>query len=197
MKQASIYPDQKMRCDWANPKNQIYIDYHDNQWGVPLHDDNMWFEMLTLEGAQAGLSWETILKKRQEYKKAFKNFDPNKVAVMTEKDFNSLMQNPGIIRNRLKISSTINNAKAFIKIQKEFGSFDNYIWRFVDGKTIKNNWRSMPEVPTKTKESDAMSKDLKKRGFKFVGTTICYALMQATGLVDDHLVTCFKHKKQI
>lgn len=189
------HEDGKSRCDWLKPGNALYQKYHDEEWGVPLHDDNKWFEMLTLEGAQAGLSWETVLKKREEYCKVFYGFKPEKVAKMSDKDVEQLMQNPGIIRNRLKITSTIDNARALLKVQEEFGSFDAYIWRFVNGKTIKNNWKSMQEFPASTKESDAMSKDLKKRGFRFVGSTICYALMQATGMVNDHMPHCFRHGK--
>lgn len=165
-------------------------DYHDREWGVPVHDDRVLFEFLTLEGAQAGLSWSTILKKRQNYRDAFKQFDPRKVAKYDDAKQAELLTNPGIVRNRLKISSTIDNAKAFLAVQAEFGSFDKYIWSFVDGKPLQNARQSMSEVPASTPESDAMSKDLKRRGFRFVGTTICYAFMQAVGMVNDHLVTC-------
>ncbi len=165
-------------------------DYHDCEWGVPVHDDRLLFEFLTLEGAQAGLSWSTILKKRQNYRDAFKQFDPKKVAKYDDAKQAELMLNPGIVRNRLKISSTIDNAKAFLVVQAEFGSFDKYIWSFVDGKPLQNARQSMSDVPASTPESDAMSKDLKRRGFRFVGTTICYAFMQAVGMVNDHLVTC-------
>lgn len=180
-----------IRCPWAKLSNPLYVDYHDKEWGQPVHDDIKHFEMLTLEGAQAGLSWETILKKRPEYQKAFANFDPSKVAKFNLKKVEVLLNNPGIVRNRLKIESTINNAKAFINIQLEFGSFDNYIWKFVENKTIDNAFEDMKNYPTRTLLSDKISKDLKKRGFKFVGTTIIYAYMQAVGLVNDHLLNCF------
>lgn len=188
----------KQRCDWLDYNGkapEIYIKYHDEEWGVPIHNDNMLFEFLILEGAQAGLSWLTVLKKRDSYRKAYDNFDPHKVSQYDESKQQDLLNNPGIIRNRLKISASIINAKLFLEIQKEFGSFDNYIWGFVKGKTIKNSWKSLSEIPTKTKESDAMSKDLKKRGFKFVGSTICYAFMQAVGMVNDHTTNCFCYKK--
>jgi DNA-3-methyladenine glycosylase I len=180
------------RCTWATTESSIH--YHDTEWGVPVHDDRTLFEFLILEGAQAGLSWQTILNKRENYRAAFANFDPEKVARFSEKKAVQLMQNPGIVRNRLKIASTITNAKAFLKVQEEFGSFDAYLWRFVDGKPIVNHRKSMKEVPARTEVSDALSKDLLKRGFKFVGSTICYANMQAIGMVNDHLVTCFRHK---
>lgn len=180
--------DPIIRCDWAT--EEMMIDYHDREWGVPVHDDRMLFEFLTLEGAQAGLSWSTILKKRQNYRDAFQQFDPKAVAKYDEKKQAALMLNPGIVRNRLKISSTIDNAKAFLAVQKEFGSFDKYIWSFVNGKPLQHRRQSMKDVPASTPESDAMSKDLKRRGFRFVGTTICYAFMQAVGMVNDHLVTC-------
>ncbi|HEU0291071.1 MAG TPA: DNA-3-methyladenine glycosylase I, partial [Burkholderiales bacterium] len=167
--------------------------YHDAEWGVPVHDDRTWFEFLVLEGAQAGLSWDTILKKRANYRRAFARFDPRKVARFGRRERAALIKNPGIVRNRLKIDSTITNAGAFLAVQREFGSFDRYIWQFVGGKPKLNKWRSHKQVPASTPESDAMSKDLKKRGFRFVGSTICYALMQATGMVNDHLVTCFRH----
>ncbi len=178
------------RCSWAN-SDPLYVTYHDEEWGVPVHDDRTFFEFINLEGAQAGLSWLTILRKREGYREAFANWDVEKVAQFTEEDQARLLENPGIIRNRAKIKATIGNAKAFIEIQKEFGSFDKYIWGFVGGTTIKNR---ESDVPAKTPESDAMSKDLLKRGFKFVGSTICYAFMQATGLVDDHAATCFRHQ---
>jgi len=184
----------KRRCEWGTV-SQLYIDYHDNEWGVPIHDDRTLFEFLILEGAQAGLSWETVLKKRENYRKAFSNFDPVKVSRYSDKKVEALMGNKGIIRNRLKITSAINNANRFIEIQKEFGSFDTYIWQFVNGKPITNRFKSIQEIPATTKESDAMSKDLKKRGFKFVGPTICYAHMQATGMVNDHIVGCFRYKE--
>ena len=181
------------RCPWA--KNDLAISYHDNEWGVPVRDDRLLFEFLILEGAQAGLSWDTILSKRENYRKAFDNFDPAKVAKYTDKKLEKLLQNPGIVRNRLKILSAVNNANAFIKVQKEFGSFSNYIWGFTAGKQIINHWRSISEVPAKTDISDAISKDLKKRDFSFVGSTIIYAFMQAVGIVNDHLVSCFRHSE--
>ena len=184
----------KSRCEWGTV-SQLYIDYHDNEWGVPVHDDRMLFEFLVLEGAQAGLSWETVLKKRENYRKAFSDFDPVKVSRYGDKKIEALMGNKGIIRNRLKIASAVNNAKRFLEVQKEFGTFDAYIWQFVNGKPITNRFKSMQEIPATTKESDAMSKDLKKRGFKFVGPTICYAHMQATGMVNDHVVGCFRYKE--
>lgn len=183
------------RCSWST-KDQLYKDYHDNEWGVPLHDDTHLFEMINLEGAQAGLSWYTVLTKRENYRKAFDNWDAKKIAKYTDKKIESLMGDAGIIRNRLKINGTVLNAKAFLKIQEEFGSFDTYIWSFVGGKPIVNNFKSLSEVPAKTAISDAMSKDLLKRGFKFVGSTICYAFMQATGMVNDHVADCWKRKKK-
>lgn len=179
------------RCQWA--RTDLSIAYHDEQWGVPTHDDRVLFEFLILEGAQAGLSWETILKKRENYRKAFAHFDPARVARFTQRDFNRLMKDAGIVRNRLKIESAIDNARAFLAVQKEFGSFDAFLWRFVDGRPIVNRWKSLKEIPAKTAVSDAMSKDLRKRGFRFVGSTICYAYMQAMGLVNDHVETCFRH----
>jgi DNA-3-methyladenine glycosylase I len=181
------------RCPW--PTDDLYINYHDTEWGVPLHDERALFEFLILEGAQAGLSWYLILKKRENYRKAFDHFDPNKVARYSEARVNKLLADPGIVRNRLKINSAIANARAFLKVQEEFGTFDRYIWRFVDGKPIINRLRTMREVACESKESDAMSKDLKQRGFKFVGSTICYSHMQATGMVNDHLLHCFRHKQ--
>lgn len=183
------------RCSWST-KDQLYKDYHDNEWGVALHDDTRLFEMINLEGAQAGLSWYTVLTKRENYRKAFDNWDAKKIAKYTDKKIESLMADAGIIRNRLKINGTVLNAKAFLEVQKEFGSFDKYIWSFVGGKPIINHFRSLSEVPAKTAISDAMSKDLLKRGFKFVGSTICYAFMQATGMVDDHVADCWKRKKK-
>ncbi|HVW03326.1 MAG TPA: DNA-3-methyladenine glycosylase I, partial [Planctomycetaceae bacterium] len=171
---------------------ELGIAYHDREWGVPVHDDRTLFEFLILEAAQAGLSWETILKKRGGYRKAFAEFDPQAVARFTAKRIERLMQNPDIVRNRLKIESTVENAQAFLEIQKEFGSFDAYVWRFVEGTPVRNKRRTMQDVPNRSEISDALSKDLKKRGFRFVGTTICYAFMQAVGMVDDHLVTCFR-----
>lgn len=181
------------RCSWAT--NELNIPYHDTEWGVPLHDDRGLFEFLILEGAQAGLSWDTILAKRENYRKAFDNFDPVKVARYSEAKCAKLLLDPGIIRNRLKVASAVSNAKAFLKVQKEFGSFDKYIWGFVDGKPLDGKRKLMTDVPAKTDVSDALSKDLKKRGFNFVGSTIMYAFMQATGLVNDHLTTCFRYSK--
>jgi DNA-3-methyladenine glycosylase I len=182
-----------VRCHWAS--NEFSIPYHDEEWGVPVHDDRTWFEFLTLEGAQAGLSWDTILKKRARYREVFDHFDPAKVARYDARKKRALLADPGIIRNRLKIEATISNAKLFLKTQEEFGSFDAYIWRFVDGKTKHNAWKAHKKLPASTKESDVMSKDLQKRGFRFVGSTICYALMQATGLVNDHMVDCFRYRQ--
>lgn len=182
------------RCEWGNA-DPIYISYHDQEWGVPLHDDHKLFEFLCLEAAQAGLTWLMILKKRDNYRKAFRNFDPEKVARFTDNKIERLLQNPGIIRNRLKVNAFVNNARKFLAVQEEFGSFDDYIWRFVDGKPKINRWKSMREIPASTAESDAMSKDLKSRGFVFVGSTICYAHMQATGMVNDHVVSCFRYKQ--
>lgn len=182
---------EKKRCSWCT-KDQLYIDYHDQEWGVPQHDDTHLFEMINLEGAQAGLSWYTVLTKRENYRKAFDNWDAKKIAKYDDKKVAELLENPGIIRNRLKVAATIGNAKAFLAIQKEFGSFDKYIWSFVGHQPVINNYRSMAGVPAKTTISDAMSKDLLKRGFKFVGSTICYAFMQATGMVDDHMPECWK-----
>jgi DNA-3-methyladenine glycosylase I len=182
------------RCSWPGA-DEIYIDYHDKEWGVPVHDDRKHFEFIILDGAQAGLSWITILKKRKNYREAFDNFDPEKVAKYDEKKIKELMQNKGIVRNKGKIEAAVYNAKAFLEIQREFGSFDKYIWQFVGGKTIKNSWKSEAEIPTKTPESEAMSKDLKQRGFKFIGPTICYAYMQAAGMVNDHIVDCFRYNE--
>lgn len=182
-----------VRCPWAG-NEPIYQEYHDNEWGVPSHDDRHLFEMLTLEGAQAGLSWITILKKREGYKKAFDNFDVKKVSRYADRKVEALMKNPNIVRNRLKINSTIQNAKMFLQVQEEFGSFEKYLWQFVNGKPIVNKWKTLKDFPTKTKESDVLSKDLLNRGFKFVGTTICYAYMQAVGLVNDHTIDCFRKK---
>jgi DNA-3-methyladenine glycosylase I len=181
------------RCGWA--KNELSIAYHDTEWGVPVHDDRTLFEFLILEGAQAGLSWDTILRKRENYRKAFDNFDAAKIALYDKRKFQSLMEDAGIIRNHLKIDAAIRNAKGVLKIKEEFGSFDSYIWQFVEGQTIKNKWRELKEIPAKSKDSDDMSRELKRRGFKFVGTTICYAFMQATGMVNDHLVSCFRYKE--
>ncbi len=169
------------------------IDYHDTEWGVPVHDDQKLFEFLILEGAQAGLTWQTILNKRENYRKAFDGFDPVKIAVYTEDDVARLLADSGIVRNRLKVRAAIGNARAFIEVQREFGSFDRYLWQFVGGQPIKNTFKSLAEIPAKTRESDALSKDLLKRGFKFVGSTICYAFMQAVGMVNDHTVDCFRY----
>ncbi len=182
-----------IRCPWAKPG--LYTEYHDQEWGVPVHDDLKLFESLVLDGAQAGLSWETILNKREHYRKVFAGFDPVKVARFDEKKIARLLEDPGIVRNRLKIESAIRNARAFLKVQKEFGSFDQYLWNFVNGEPIQNAWKTIKEVPAKTPESDALSKDLKKRGFNFVGSTICYAFMQAVGMVNDHLTSCFRYQK--
>ena len=182
----------KTRCAWVTD-NPLYIQYHDEEWGVPVHDDQVLFEFLILEGAQAGLNWETILKKREGYRQAFHNFDPNKVAAMSDAELEILQSNPNIIRNKLKIFSARKNAKAFLEIQKEFGSFDAYVWQFVGGKQKKNAWKTLKEIPTETPESQALSKDLKKRGMSFVGPTIMYAYMQAVGLVNDHTMDCWKH----
>jgi DNA-3-methyladenine glycosylase I len=185
--------DLKSRCAWSG-SDPLYIDYHDREWGVPVHNDRKMFEMLILEGAQAGLSWITVLRKRENYRKAFEGFDPDKVARYGKRKVEQLLGNAGIIRNRLKIESAIRNAKAFLEVQGEFGSFDRYIWQFVDGKPKQNARKSMGQIPTQSRESDKMSKDLKSRGFKFVGSTICYAHMQAVGMVNDHIVACFRYK---
>ena len=182
------------RCDWST-SDLDYIHYHDTEWGVPVHDDKKIFEFLILEGAQAGLSWLTILKRRDGYRKAFADFDPEKVARYSQDKIQTLLQNPGIIRNRLKVNSSVTNAQAFLKVQAEFGSFDAYAWRFVDGKPKINAFKSMDELPATSKESDAFSKDLKQRGFKFTGSIIMYAHMQATGMVNDHLISCFRYKE--
>lgn len=183
--------DEKKRCFGGVPGKEFYAEYHDHEWGVPVHDDRHLFEMLILEGAQAGLSWETILKRREGYRLAFHHFDPARVASMSDPELESLRENPGIIRNRLKIYAARQNAQVFLKIQQEFGSFDQYLWRFVNGNPIINNWENLKEVPPRTPESDALSKDLKKRGMTFVGSTIIYAFMQAVGLVNDHIASCW------
>jgi DNA-3-methyladenine glycosylase I len=183
----------KTRCGWATGEDMIA--YHDAEWGVPLHDDRELFEFLILEGAQAGLSWSTILRKRENYRKAFDRFDAAKIARYDDRKVAALLANAGIVRNRLKVASTVGNAQAFLAAREEFGSFDAYIWRFVDGRPLQNRWRSMEQVPARTPQSDAMSKDLAKRGFRFVGSTICYAFMQATGMVNDHLAGCFRHRE--
>jgi DNA-3-methyladenine glycosylase I len=184
-------PDKRIRCSWA--RTPLGIAYHDNEWGVPVHDDRLLFEFLTLEGAQAGLSWETILQKRAAYRKAFAFFDPKRVARFTPARVERLLQDAGIVRNRLKIESTVRNAKAFLATQREFGSFDAYLWRFVGGAPRMNKWRAVQRVPARSAESDALSRDLADRGFKFVGSTICYAFMQAVGMVNDHTVDCFRY----
>ncbi|MCP4152499.1 MAG: DNA-3-methyladenine glycosylase I [bacterium] len=183
------------RCQWAPQDKPLYVKYHDEEWGVPLHDDHRLFEAIILDGAQAGLSWWTILNRRENYRKAYDNFDPVKIAAYDENKIQELLQNKGIIRNKLKIRSSVTNAQACLKIIEEFGSLDKYLWGFVNGETIVNRWKSMKELPISSKESDAMSKDLKKRGFKFVGTTILYAFMQATGMFNDHTVDCFRYKE--
>lgn len=182
----------KNRCGWPSD-NKLMIEYHDTEWGVPTHDDRRLFEFLMLDNAQAGLSWQTILNKRENYRKAFDNFDPIKIARYNKRKITSLLNNPGIIRNRLKVESAVTNARAFLEIQKEFDSFDAYIWQFVNGSTIRNKCRTLKDIPVTSAESDAMSKDLKKQGFKFVGSTICYAYMQSIGMVNDHLTCCFRY----
>lgn len=183
------------RCDWVNLNELLYVDYHDHEWGVPVHDDRQLFEMLILEGAQAGLNWITILRKRDSYREAFDHFDAHKIAAYDDTKIAELLANPGIIRNRLKVNAAILNARAFLQLQAEFGSFDTYIWQFVGGKPLVNHWHSIREIPAETTESRAMSKDLLKRGFKFVGPTICYAFMQATGMVNDHTTDCFRYQQ--
>lgn len=180
-----------VRCGWA--RGDTYVIYHDTEWGVPVHDDRTWFEFLILEGAQAGLSWSTILNKREHYRKVFDHFDPAKVTGYDGQKIKNLLADPGIVRNRLKVESAVTNAQAFLEVQRQSGSFDAYIWPWVGGTPKQNRWRTLAEVPVSTPESDALSRDLKKRGFRFVGTTICYAFMQATGMVNDHLVDCFRY----
>ena len=189
-------PDSKepTRCAWAG-EDALYRHYHDCEWGVPLFDDRSLFEFLILEGAQAGLSWITILRKRENYRAAFDNFDATRIAAYDTNKIESLLQNPGIVRNRLKVQSTVGNAQQFLQLQEKYGSFATFIWQFVEGQPIQNTWRSLAEVPANTPESDAMSRELKRCGFKFVGTTICYALMQATGMVNDHTTECFRHEQ--
>jgi DNA-3-methyladenine glycosylase I len=182
-------------CEWSLAGNDLYRQYHDEEWGVPVRDDRKQFEFLTLESAQAGLSWATILNKREGYRRAFADFDPEKVARFTAKRIEKVLADPGIVRNRLKVQAAVANAQRFLEVQEELGSFAKYLWRFVDGRPIQNSWRHMKEVPATSPESDALSKDLKQRGFKFVGSTIVYAHMQATGLVNDHLIACFRHKQ--
>ena len=181
-----------VRCAWAN--NEFSIRYHDEEWGVPVHDDRVLFEFLILEGAQAGLSWNTILNKRDNYRRVFDGFDPKRVAQYDQRKVAELLADPGIVRNKLKVAASVENAKAFLRVQEGFGSFDRYIWQFVGGKPRVNKWRSLRQLPARTPESDAMSNDLQRRGFKFVGSTICYAFMQATGMVNDHVITCFRYK---
>jgi len=183
------------RCDWSSLQDSLYREYHDKEWGVPVHDDRTIFEFLVLEGAQAGLSWGTILRKRENFRRAFEEFDPVKVARFDSRTVQRLLKNPGIIRNRLKINSAVQNARAFLEVQREFGSFDSYIWTFVGGSPRVNNWKRLSDIPAATPESEAMSRDLIRRGFRFVGPTICYAHMQATGMVNDHLVSCFRHSE--
>ncbi len=183
----------KIRCAWAT--NDLSIRYHDEEWGVPVHDDRLLFEFLILEGAQAGLSWNTILQKRDNYRAAFDGFDPERVARYDRRKLQSLLKDPGIVRNRLKIASAVQNAKAFLRVKEEFGSFDRYIWKFVDGQPLVNSWRSLKQLPAKTPQSDAMNKELRKRGFNFVGSTICYAFMQAVGMVNDHAKECFRYSQ--
>jgi len=182
------------RCAWV-PDDPLYMDYHDHEWGVPVHDDRLMFEFLTLESAQAGLSWITVLRKRENYRAAFENFDPRKVALFDDSKLAEMLADPGLIRNRLKLTAAINNARAFLSVQEEFGSFCDYIWGFVGGKPLVNGWKTLDQVPARTAESDALSADLKARGFKFVGSTIIYAHMQATGLVNDHTVDCFRFRE--
>ena len=184
----------KTRCEWLT-EDPVYVDYHDKEWGVPLHDDRKLFEFLILDAAQAGLSWLIILKKRENYRKAFDGFDASKIARYDQRKVKALLADSGIVRNRLKIQSAIDNAKGFLAIQKEFGSFDKFIWQFTSGETIRNRWKSIKEIPARTVESDAMSKELKRRGFRFVGSTICYAFMQAAGMVNDHIVKCFRYRE--
>ena len=185
----------KERCGWAGTDDAMYLHYHDREWGVPVHDDRKLFELLILEGAQAGLNWRTILLKRDGYRRAFADFDPKKVAVFDRRKIESLLKDSGIIRNKRKVASAVTNARALLEVQKDFGSFDKYIWSFVGGKPIRNRWRSMAQIPAVTAEAKRMSADLLKRGFKFVGPTICYAFMQAVGMVNDHVVNCYRHSE--
>jgi DNA-3-methyladenine glycosylase I len=194
MKRSKAEGNQLIRCAWA--QGELMIRYHDEEWGVPVHDDRTLFEFLILEGAQAGLSWETILNKRENYRHAFDGFDAQRIALYDRRKIGELLKNSGIVRNRLKIASAVRNAQAMQRVQEEFGSFDGYIWQFVNGRTRVNSWKTRQQVPASTPQSDAMSKDLKKRGFNFVGSTICYAFMQAVGMVNDHVVQCFRHKAE-
>ncbi|MBI4536146.1 MAG: DNA-3-methyladenine glycosylase I [Ignavibacteriae bacterium] len=187
-------PKEPSRCDWAG-NDPLYIKYHDVEWGLPVHNDRKLFEMLLLEGAQAGLSWITILRKRENYRKAFDGFNPKKIAGYDSRKIRQLLANDGIVRNKLKVEGAVRNARAFLAVQKEFGTFDTYIWQFVEGRPKQNRWTRLKQIPPKTVESDAMSKDLKRRGFTFVGSTICYAFMQAVGMVNDHVVSCFLHNE--
>ncbi|MBD3224182.1 MAG: DNA-3-methyladenine glycosylase I [Caldithrix sp.] len=187
----------KQRCAWVPDNDTLYIQYHDEEWGVPVYDDQHLFEFLILESFQAGLSWRTVLHKRENFRRAFDNFNPHNVAAYDEKKVRQLMQNSGIIRNQQKIRAALNNARAFLEVSEQFGSFSAYMWNFVDGKPIKNNWQSLQEVPATTPLSDKLSKDLKQRGFKFVGSTVCYAHMQATGMVNDHTTDCFRYQQII
>ncbi len=185
----------KKRCDWANPKNPLYVAYHDKEWGRPLKNDQKLFELLILEGTQAGLSWETILNRRENYRRVFQKFDAAKLSKLTDRQLNVLLKDPGIIRNRLKVYAVRQNARAFLEVQQELGSFSKYLWSFVGGQPLMNRWKKLSDLPATTPESDAMSRDLKKRGFKFVGPTISYAFMQAAGLVNDHTLGCFRYSK--
>ena len=187
-------PQELLRCEWVKGTDDQYVAYHDDEWGVPVHDDDEWFEFLVLEGAQAGLSWATVLKKRENYRRAFDGFDATKVARYDKRKIARLLKDEGIIRNRLKVEGTVRNARAFLEVQGEYGSFDAYMWAFVDGTPIQNRWRGMSDVPALTPLAETISKDLKKRGFTFVGPTICYALMQATGIVNDHTTDCYRYK---
>ncbi|TDJ58761.1 MAG: DNA-3-methyladenine glycosylase I [Nitrospina sp.] len=185
----------KTRCEWTNSKNPLMVAYHDREWGKPLKNDRKLFELFILEGAQAGLSWEIILNRRENYRKTFKQFDPEKLARLTDRQLEKILKDPGIIRNRLKVYSVRLNARVYLEVREEFGTFSKYLWSFVGGTPIQNRWKTLSEIPVTTPESDAMSRDLKKRGFKFVGSTICYAFMQAAGMVNDHTVTCFRFRK--
>jgi len=185
----------KKRCSWVSLEDPLMLEYHDREWGVPVHDDRKTFEFLVLEGAQAGLSWNTILRKRENYRRAFADFDPKKIAKFDGRTVRRLLSDPGIVRNRRKIESVVNNARAFLKVQNEFGDFDSYIWSFVDGKPIRNKWTSLRQIPVTSPEAKAMSADLLRRGFRFVGPTICYSHMQAVGMVNDHLVDCFRYSE--
>ncbi|OWP56885.1 MAG: DNA-3-methyladenine glycosylase [Thermoplasmatales archaeon B_DKE] len=187
--------EHRVRCDWVPENDSLYVRYHDEEWGVPLHDDRSLFEFLILEGAQAGLSWKTVLHKREKFRKAYNNFDPVKIAEYDEIKVASLVSDKGIIRNRLKINSAIHNARAFLTVKEEYGSFDSYIWKFTENTQITNNWQSIKQIPTRTTEAEKMSSDLSSRGFKFVGPTICYSFMEATGMVNDHLRSCFRHEE--